>query len=102
MQRWVYRPSPSASSFGVARSDTRYDTMFHRCSGVNPAAYPVIGVPEIPTDTIRYIVAGDTPLIVGAAPIAGGAGRMPRDAAPLPRPDTPWHDAQVRSYRWSP
>ena len=56
-----------------------------------------IGVPATPTDTIRYISAGDTPCIASSVPIAGGAGFIPRDAGPSPRPSDPWHDAQLRS-----
>ena len=63
--------------------------MFHRCSGVRVPAKPGIGVPAMPTDVMRYIVAGETSCIVAFSPIAGGFGVSARPAGPSPRPEMP-------------
>ena len=88
---------PPAAARACVRSEFTYATTFQRCSGVSVPAKPAIGVPATPTEMMRYIIAGVTPFICAAVPIAGGVGCSAAPAGPSPSPRAPWQLAQLFS-----
>ena len=69
--------------------------MSHRSSGVSDEAHPAIAVPDTPTLTTRYILAGATSRIC-APTSAGGTVDSALAPGPLPSAFTPWQTAQLR------
>ena len=81
---------PLAFELESPSSEFTYATTFQRCSGVRLPANPTIGVPAMPIEVMRNIIAGVMPLMCAAVPIGGGLGCMPLPAGPSPPPARPW------------